>query len=142
MTNFFRMNKLILRHFKLYLSAFLMLTFLFGCSTSKGLKKYSIDTTGVIAAHPDNMNKDIIRLKGDILSNGTKVKDHWQFVFKVKEIIKYGPTFATVAPEIGEEVVLYTPGEVKFKKNSEVVLDALTPINRGEGKLVINMVIE
>lgn len=136
------MNKLSLRQFYLYFSASLMVAFLFGCSTSKGLEKFSIDTTGVIAAHPENMNKDIIRLKGDILSNGTKVRDHWEFVFKVKEIIKYGPTFATVEPNIGEEVVLYTPGEVKFKKNSEVILDALTPINRGDGKLSINMVIE
>lgn len=142
MTNYIRMNMLTRRQFYLYFSTSVMVFFLFGCTTSKGLEKFSIDNTGVIEAHPINMNKDIIRLKGDILSNGIKVNDHWQFVFKVKEILKYGPTFATVEPKIGEEVVLYTPDEVKFKKNSEVVLDALTPINRGEGKLRIDMVIE
>lgn len=136
------MNKLTRRQFYLYFSTSVVMIFLFGCSTSKGLEKFSIDSTGVIEAHPINMNKDIIRLKGDVLSKGIKVKDHWQFVFKVKEIIMYGPTFASVEPKIGEEVVLYTPREVKFKKNSEVVLDALTPINRGEGKLIIDMVIE
>lgn len=140
MINYFRMNKLTSRLSKIHFSAFVMLLFLFGCSTSKGLEKFSIDTTGVIEAHPENTNKDIIRLKGDILSNGTKVRDHWEFVFKVTEIIMLGATFATVEPEVGEEVVLFTPGEVKFKKNSEVILDALTPINRGEGQLVINMV--
>lgn len=136
------MNKLILRHFKFCLSGSLMLVFLFSCSSTKGLENYSVDTSGVIAAHPTNMNKDIIRLKGNVISKGTKIRDRWEYVFKVNEIISYGPTFATAAPEVGEEVVLYTPGEVKFEKNSEVVLDALTPINRGEGKLIINMVIE
>ena len=136
------MNKPIHKQFYLLFSASLMTIFLFGCSTSKGLEKFSIDTTGVIEAYPDNMNKDIIRLKGDVLSKGTKVRNHWEFVFKVKEVIKYGPTFATVEPKVGEEVMLYTPEEVKFKKNSEVILDALTPINRGEGKLSINMVVQ
>jgi len=136
------MNSRFLKIIKLCFGFCLTFLLLLGCSASKGLENYKVDTSGTIQAYPVNMNKDIIRLKGELMSKGRQVKDRWEYVFKVKEIVKYGPTFATVTPEVGEEVVLYTPAEVKFKKNSEVVLDALTPINRGEGKLIINMVIE
>ena len=134
------MNKHLLKLSKLFAFAFMAGTFLVGCAPAQGTKNFSVNTDGIIEAQVSDMNKDAIRLKGKLLSKGTKVNDRWQYNFMVTEIVKYGPTFATVEPRVGEEVVLITPGEVKFKKNSEVVLDALSPINRGEGKLTINMI--
>lgn len=136
------MNYQLLKRLKYIFSAFVIAAMLLGCSASKNTINYSINTDGVVEAQPSTMNKDVVRLKGKLLSKAKKVNDRWQYDFKVIEIIKYGPTFATVAPEIGEEVTLITPGQVKFKRNSEVMLDALTPINRGEGKLLINMITE
>ncbi|OEK06403.1 hypothetical protein BFP71_01625 [Roseivirga misakiensis] len=113
-----------------------------GCSSTKGLEGYSVDANGAIQAYKSNMNKDVIRLKGELMTKGKRVGDRWEYLFKVNEVLKYGDTFSTVAPNVSEEVVLFTPTEVKFKKNSEVVLDAFTPIKRGVDKLIINMVID
>lgn len=115
---------------------------LVACSASQGAKTFSVNTEGIIEAQVSDMNKDAVRLKGEILSKGTRVRDRWQYRFKVSEIVKYGATFATVQPKEGEEVLLITPSEVKFNKNSQIVLDALTPTNRSEGVLTINMITE
>lgn len=60
---------------------------------------------------------------------------------EVLEVVDYGDTFARVEPTPNEVVTLYTPLEVKFKKNDEVLLDALSPINRGE-IIELNMVVD
>lgn len=136
------MNLHSLKQFKGSIFAILLSVALVACSASKTTKNFSVNTDGIIEAQVSDMNKDAVRLKGEILSKGTQVKDRWQYEFKVSEIVKYGATFATVEPKAGEQVLLITPGEVKFSKNSQVVLDALTPINRGEGVLTINMITE
>ncbi|MFY0593683.1 hypothetical protein [Roseivirga sp.] len=136
------MNRYFSKTTKFSLAVCLGLFLAVGCSSTKGLENYSIDSDGAIQAYKPNMNKDVVRLKGELLTKGKQVGDRWEYLFKVNEILNYGDTFSTVQPKVGEEVILYSPEEIKFKKNSTVVLDAFTPINRVEGKLKINMVID
>ncbi len=136
------MNDQLLKTLRHFFSALVITVLFVGCSASKNTTNYSTNSDGVIEAHASNINKDVVRLKGKLLSRGKKVGDRWQYDFKVLEVINYGATFASVEPKVGEEVLLVSPGQVRFKKNNEVILDALTPINRDGDKLTISMITE
>ena len=123
------------------LSVLCCLLLLSGC-TLKRTQRKSVDTGGqVFELQPPTMDRDAVRLKGKVLSKGTPLaRGRRQYKFKVMELVKYGATFSTVTPKKGEEVWLITTDKVKFRKNSLVILDALTPISRGEEPLTIDMI--
>jgi len=126
----------------LLLLFFLTLTlFLTNCSTSKSLNNYSVNTDGVVEAQIERMNKDAIRLKGQIMTKAKKVADRFQYTFRITEIVRLGSTFSTAEPQVGETVLLYTPGVV-FKKNSEVIMDAFSTPRGAEEPLTLNMIVE
>ena len=125
---------------KLFVLCCLLL--LSGCLFKRPQWKQPIDTEGqVFELQPPTMDRDAVRLKGKIVSEGRPLpRGRRQYQFKVIELVKYGATFSTVTPEKGEEVLLITTDKVKFRKNSLVTLDALTPISREEGTLTIDMI--
>lgn len=109
--------------------------------TNCASSSFPIDDKGVLQAQPTQINKDAIRLKGRVLGK-EKVGDRLAYRIQVLEVIQYGSTFAHAEPETSETIILYATSEVKLKKNTEVIFDALAPIDRGEGMLELNMVIE
>lgn len=128
------------KKFKLTASLILVVfaTILAGCSASN----YPQNDQGVYQAQPSTLGKDAVRVKGKILTTAKKVGDRLSYEVEVIEILNQGATFATVEPNIAERVTLYTTATTKFKKNSEVVFDASSPISREAGQLVLNMIVE
>lgn len=122
---------------RLYLMFMVFALMLTNCASSS----FPTNDEGVIHAQPSQINKDAIRLKGKVLAV-EKVGDRLAYRIQVLEVIQYGSTFAHAEPETSETIVLYAPSEVKLKRNSEAIFDAIAPINRGEGMLELNMVIE
>lgn len=122
---------------RLYLVFMVFAMMLTNCASSS----FPTNSDGVIQAQPSQLNKDAVRLKGKVLGM-EKVGDRLAYRIQVLEVIQYGSTFAHAEPETSETIILYAPSEVKLKRDSEAVFDALAPINRGEGMLELNMVIE
>lgn len=122
---------------RLYLVFMVFAMMLANCASSS----FPTNSDGVIQAQPSQLNKDAVRLKGKVLGM-EKVGDRLAYRIQVLEVIQYGSTFAHAEPETSETIILYAPSEVKLKRDSEAVFDALAPINRGEGMLELNMVIE
>lgn len=114
---------------------------IYGCSATKATNAYSVNTEGVMEAQIERMNKDAIRLKGQITTKAKKVADRFEYEFKVTEIVRLGSTFSTAEPAIDQVVLLYTPGVV-FKKGTEVIFDAFTTPKRSEERLTLNMIVE
>lgn len=122
---------------RLYLVFMVFAMMLTNCASSS----FPTNSDGVIQAQPSQLNKDAVRLKGKVLGM-EKVGDRLAYRIQVLEVIQYGSTFAHAEPDTSETIILYAPSEVKLKRDSEAVFDALAPINRGEGMLELNMVIE
>lgn len=110
------------------------------CMSSCASSNFPTSESGVIQAQNSTMDKDAVRVKVKVLSR-TKLAERMSYQAEVLEVVGLGDTFATVEPTSNDVVTIYTPLEVKFKKNDEVLLDALSPINRGE-VLVLNMVVD
>ncbi|KOF01840.1 hypothetical protein AWW67_16555 [Roseivirga seohaensis] len=108
--------------------------------TVKNAREFSLNTEGVKEVAPSNMIKDAIRLKGEIESVKSTSDRGNTYVFKVEEIVKYGATFATVAPAVGEKISLETPADVQFSKGDKVLIDVLTPITKTKEMLSATMV--
>ncbi|WP_323756794.1 hypothetical protein [Roseivirga sp.] len=108
--------------------------------TVKEAREFSLNTEGVKEVAPSNMIKDAIRLKGEIESvKGASDRGN-TYVFVVEEIVKYGATFATVAPEIGDKISIETPADVQFSKGDKLLIDVLTPITKTKEMLSATMV--
>lgn len=122
---------------RVYLIFAVLVFFMASCTTSK----FPSNDEGVIQAQQATIAKDAIRIKGKVLSR-EKVGERFSYRIQVMEIIDYGSTFARVEPEVSEVVILYTTQEVKFKKNTELVFDALSPITKSGEVLELNMVNE
>lgn len=109
-----------------------------GCASTK----YPTDNEGVLQAQQTVMNKDALRVKGKIIDKAGKVGGSPSYIVEIVEIVRYGDSFARVEPMPGETVLLIAPEGVQFKKNAQVLFDALSPINRSEDRLTLNMVVE
>lgn len=120
-----------------YFFALLTCLLLVNCSSSK----FPVSESGVIQAQQDNMNKDAVRIKAKVLSKHKSVGDRNSYTMQIIEVLDFGDTFAHAEPQPSESVILYTPSNIRFKKNAEVLLDVLSPINRGE-VLELNMIVE
>lgn len=110
------------------------------CQTSEQMRKFSVNTEGYFEAQPERMNKDAVRLQGIILTKGKKVADRLIYEMQVEEIIRTGDTFANVTPRRGERVKLITLNNVRFKRNSKVILDAMSPLSRKDEILSLDMI--
>lgn len=122
---------------RVYLLFVAISIFLMHCASSQ----FPMNEQGVFMAQPSSIQKDAIRLKGKVLSK-EKVGDRLSYRIQISEILQSGATFAGVEPELAETIVLYALAETKLKVDSEVIFDALAPMERGEGLLELNMVIE
>ena len=91
-------------------------------------------------AQPDTMVKDAVRLKGEIITEAAITGNKLSYSFKVIAVVKYGATFSSPEPKVGEEVILYTSQKVRFKKGNEVILDATTDQGKNAGLITINMI--
>lgn len=132
------------KHFKKSTSilAIVCLTlFLLNCSATKKANVYSINTDGVMEAQIERMNKDAIRVKGQIMTKAKKIADRYEYEFKVTEVVRLGSTFSDAEPKPDQIVLLYTPG-VKFDKDSQVMFDAFSTPKRSEERLTLNMIVE
>ena len=108
--------------------------------TLKEAREYTMNTEGVLQVAPSNMIKDAIRLQGEIESLKSTTKKGNTYSFIVEEIIKYGPMFAHVEPNVGEKIELDTPSDVQFKSGDKVIIDVVTPRSRKSETLTVVMV--
>ena len=120
----------------LFLPVFLLLI---NCTSSQQPKKFSIDTEGMMDVKPDTMVKDAIRLKGQVISKSGQSGIHLIYDFEVTEVIRYGATFSSVEPSVGDQVKLYVLKEAKLKIGNEMILDATTRKSE-EGGIILNMI--
>ncbi len=110
--------------------------------TSCASSSFPKNEQGVLQAQQATLSKDGMRLRGKILTKAQRVEDRWSYQVEVLEVLNFGDTFARVEPRTSEKVTLYTTSEVKFKRNSEVVFDAMSPIRRDSDQLILNMIVE
>ena len=108
--------------------------------TVKEVREYSINTEGVMEVAPATMIKDAIRLKGSIESVKSTSKKTNTYFFVVEEIVKYGSTFTSLEPQVGEKVQLDTDADVQFKSGDKVLIDVLTPRSKNGDMLTVTMV--
>lgn len=109
-----------------------------GCSTSKKVKSIESSQSSTSKL---SLDKDAVRIKGLITSVAKSIGDRYIYEFTVQEIIAYGATFATVEPRLEENISLLAFSR-DMAKGSIVIIDVFTPVSRGDGKLVVNMVSE
>lgn len=129
---------------------FVILFLLMGCKSAEkknspeftvsDAREFSLNAEGVKEVAPSDLTKDAIRLKGEIESVKDASDRGNTYIFVVKEIVKYGATFATVAPEVGDKISLDTPANVQFSKGDKVLIDVLTPITKTKQMLNATMV--
>jgi hypothetical protein len=115
--------------------------FLANCQSSKTAKVYSINTDGVMEIQREQMNKDAVRVKGQIMTKAKKIADRYEYEFKVTEVVRIGATFSDAEPQPGQVVLLFTPG-VKFDKDAQVIFDAFSTPKRSDERLTLNMIVE
>jgi hypothetical protein len=132
------------------LSLSILLVFLLTCCSTtkkakqfevKSGKEYTINPDGVMEIQREQMNKDAIRVKGQIMTKAKKIADRYQYEFKVMEVLKIGATFSDAEPQPGQVVLLFTPG-VKFDKDTQVMFDAFSTPKRSDERLTLNMIVE
>ncbi len=118
-----------------------LIFFLTNCKSSTTAKVYSINTDGVMEVQRETMNKDAIRVKGQIMTKAKKIADRYQYEFRVTEVVRIGATFSDAEPQLGQIVLLFTPG-VKFNKDTQVMFDAFSTPKRSDERLTLNMIVE
>lgn len=111
----------------LRLSSFCLILFTASCTVQQSAQKARIDDEGVMDITLSTMTKDAIRLKGAILAVKGQEDERNTYEFLVQEVVKYGATFSSAEPKIGETVTLMTPLSVSFEKGQVLILDVLTP---------------
>ena len=108
------------------------------CTANQVSKVYSVNSDGIIETQPDTMVKDAIRFKGKILTKAIKQSRDFVYEVEVLELIRYGSTFSTIEPKVGDKVKLYVFQKVKFKKGYEIILDATT--RQESGVIIMNAI--
>lgn len=93
-------------------------------------KSPTIDTEAVEIPEMSTMNKDAIRVKGTIEVIESQSATANIYIFSLKEIVKYGPTFGTIEPKVGEKLSLYTPSDVRFTEGEDIEIDIKTPLEK------------
>ena len=119
----------------LFLFSLMILT---NCTANQVSKVYSVNSDGIIETQPDTMVKDAIRFKGKILTKAIKQSRDFVYEVEVLELIRYGSTFSTIEPKVGDKVKLYVFQKVKFKKGYEIILDATT--RQESGVIIMNAI--
>lgn len=129
---------------KALLLLLITLTFLgaYACKpTERNTKKeLSIENGAVDSPNVVTMDKDAIRVKGSIDIIEAQSASSNVYVFTVQEVVKYGATFATIEPKIGEKLSLTTPADVRFSEGSIVEIDIKTPLKRIGNLLSVTLV--
>uniref|UniRef100_UPI0040482D64 hypothetical protein n=1 Tax=Roseivirga sp. TaxID=1964215 RepID=UPI0040482D64 len=127
-------------------SLLLLITFTFlgvcACKPSERNTKreLSIENSAVDSPNMSTMDKDAIRVKGSIDIVETQSASSNIYVFTVQEVVKYGATFATIEPKIGEKLSLTTPADVRFTEGTVVEIDIKTPLKRIGNLLSVTLV--
>lgn len=103
-------------------------------------KELSIENGAVDSPNVSTMDKDAIRVKGSIDIIETQSASSNVYVFTVQEVVKYGATFATIEPKIGEKLSLTTPADVRFSEGTVVEIDIKTPLKRIGNLLSVTLV--
>ncbi|PIQ48102.1 MAG: hypothetical protein COW03_11925 [Cytophagales bacterium CG12_big_fil_rev_8_21_14_0_65_40_12] len=104
-------------------------------------KELSIENGAVDSPNVVTMDKDAIRVKGSIDIIEAQSASSNVYVFTVQEVVKYGATFATIEPKIGEKLSLTTPADVRFSEGSIVEIDIKTPLKRIGNLLSVTLVL-
>lgn len=83
--------------------------------------------------HQTSMSKDAVRLQVKIERVYDNYPEERYFDVMVEKIIKYGATFSSIKPNVGEEIRLKIPMDAVFGKGEILIIDVLTPrIDKGE----------
>ena len=107
-------------------SVFVLLAFSVSCQSVRQSTR-SADDNDVMDVTISTMRKDAIRLEGKIEAVNEPVNDRNIYSFRVAKIIKYGATFSSAEPKVGEMVLLATPKDVSYEQGQVITIDVLTP---------------
>lgn len=111
-------------------SVLLLISFLAftGCqSVQQSMKNARVDDQGVMDITLSDINKDALRVKGTVVKSNGLINKRNSYDLKIEEIVKYGATFSSAEPEVGEVVNLETPKDISFEEGQTVIIDVLTP---------------
>lgn len=111
-----------------------------------GCKSVQLDSGAIVAdgtidmTNPSSMNRDAIRILGKVERVNESVGKQGSFNVLVEKIVKYGATFSSVEPKVGDLVTLTVSVDVSFKKGDVILMDVLTPrIDNGEKPMTVRM---
>ena len=119
----------------------IMLATVYGCkSAQQSTQNAKVDNNGVMDITLTDMNKDAVRLRGQIMKSNGLVNKRHSYDFKVEEVMQYGATFSSAEPKVGEVLNLITPVKATFDEGQVVIIDVLTPkFNREAGKMRVRL---
>jgi hypothetical protein len=99
-------------------------------SEKNSKKELSIETEAVDTPEMPSMDKDAIRVKVRIEAIETQSATENVYIITLQEVVKYGATFATIEPKVGDKLSLYTPSSVRFTEGESVEIDVKTPLKK------------
>lgn len=114
----------------------LFLAFL-SCKSAQEIP-FERNSAGVYLAQKSSVPLGAVRLTVSVESEITQADGRYFAQAKVIKIHSYGGSFATTKPKVGELVRLYISADSEgrsFKKEDQILLDALTPVLK-EGDLL------
>lgn len=127
---------------KFLLTTGLVLTLLLalpGCRSVQ-INADSVNQSTIDMTNATSMNRDAVRVI--VLVDRIGEADDKQNSFEVvlRKVVKYGATFSSIEPKVGQVLRLSTPRDVTFRQGDVILLDILTPrLERGEQPLRVRM---
>lgn len=110
-----------------------------GCRSGQ-LNSDSVNQGTIDMTNATSMNRDAVRVivKVDQINEPGDKQNGFDVV--LKKVVKYGATFSSIEPKIGQILRLSTPPDVTFQKGDVILLDILTPrLGGGERPLKVRM---
>lgn len=124
------------------LFSYIILALFLVLSACKTVQQKTSEATPVTldVTNSTSMNKDAVRVLVVIKDVKGGRNERQNFSILVKEIVKYGATFSSVQPKVGEIISLTAPNTVSFNKDDVILMDVLTPrMDKGEKPMTVRL---
>lgn len=126
---------------KMVMSGFVVLVLLLfsGCRSVQ-LKSGAVGTDTIELVSPSSMNKDALRVVARVEQVNGLVDGQSSYSLVIEKVVKYGATFSSVEPKVGDLIIMSAPQDVSIRKGAVILVDILTPrIDQGERPLKVRM---
>ncbi|GEM_PF-3136975 len=118
----------------------LVLMLVFSGCRSVQLSSDPVSQDTIDMTNASSMNRDAIRVivRVEVVNEADDKRNSFDVV--LEKLVKYGATFSSIEPKVGQKLKLSTPLDVTFRKGDVILLDILTPrLDDGQKPLRVRM---